>query len=182
MLSPQSSSQAPAFRRTIAASRNRACTDPTIIVADKPTGDLDAKVRGRDSLSFQNPFRTLSGSEFPTAGKNTLFLVPCRGDPFCPKSIFRHFSCLWLCSVFVASWPTKLKGGMGRSLLVIFVYCNYLLFKSVFPCALESLQETTKEIVGIHVLLTHSLFACDIPRRLLLRVSLARPPSAPLQF
>jgi hypothetical protein len=29
----------------------------------------------------------------------------------------------------------------------------------------------TKEVVGIHVLLTHSLFASDIPRGLLFRVS-----------
>jgi hypothetical protein len=47
---------------------------------------------------------------------------------------------------------------------------------------IESLQETTKEVVGIHVLQTHSLFACGIPRRLLLPVSLAKPTSAPLQF
>jgi hypothetical protein len=39
----------------------------------------------------------------------------------------------------------------------------------------------TKEIVGIRVLLTRSLFASDIPRMLLLRVSLAKPTSAPLR-
>ena len=39
-----------------------------------------------------------------------------------------------------------------------------------------------KELVGIHVLLTRSLFACDILRRLLPRVSLAKPTSAPLRF
>jgi hypothetical protein len=38
----------------------------------------------------------------------------------------------------------------------------------------------TKEVGGIHVRLTHSLFASDIPRRLLRRVSLAKPTSAPL--
>ena len=37
-----------------------------------------------------------------------------------------------------------------------------------------ALQTVIKEVVGIHVLLTRSLFACDILRRLLLRVSLAR--------
>jgi hypothetical protein len=35
---------------------------------------------------------------------------------------------------------------------------------------------------GTHVLLTRSLFACDILRRLLLRVSLAKSTSAPLRF
>src|SRR3982074_1844919 len=39
-----------------------------------------------------------------------------------------------------------------------------------------------KEVVGIHFLLTRSLFACDILRRLLPRVSLAKPLSAPLRF
>ena len=43
-------------------------------------------------------------------------------------------------------------------------------------------KAVTKEVVGIHVLLTRSLFACDILRRLLLRVSLAKPTSAPLRF
>src|SRR5262249_13959308 len=37
----------------------------------------------------------------------------------------------------------------------------------------------SKEVVGIHNLLTHSHFAADILRRLLLRVSLAKPTSAP---
>jgi len=46
---------------------------------------------------------------------------------------------------------------------------------------LEPLQEIIKEVVGIHVLLPHSLFGDDIPRRLLLRVSLAKPTSAPLR-
>jgi hypothetical protein len=40
----------------------------------------------------------------------------------------------------------------------------------------------TKEVGGIQVLLTLSLFASDIPRRLLQRVSLAKPTSAPLRF
>ena len=42
-------------------------------------------------------------------------------------------------------------------------------------------QEVTKEIVGIHVLLTRSLFGDGILRSLLLRVSLAKPTSAPLR-
>src|SRR5271166_2606771 len=46
----------------------------------------------------------------------------------------------------------------------------------------ESLQEVTKEVVGIHVPLTRSLFACDILRRSLLHASLAKSPSAPLRF
>ena len=39
-----------------------------------------------------------------------------------------------------------------------------------------------KEVVGIHVLLTRSLFGGDILRRLLRRVSLAKSTSAPLRF
>src|SRR6516164_8270755 len=44
------------------------------------------------------------------------------------------------------------------------------------------LQEVTKEVVGIHVLLTRSLFGDGIPRSLLLRVSLAKPTFAALRF
>jgi len=43
-------------------------------------------------------------------------------------------------------------------------------------------QEITKEVVEFHVLLTRSLFGGGIPRRLLLRVSLAKQISAPLRF
>ena len=39
-----------------------------------------------------------------------------------------------------------------------------------------------KEEVGIHLLLTRYLFACGIPHRLLRRVSLRKPTSAPLRF
>src|ERR1700730_13298160 len=46
----------------------------------------------------------------------------------------------------------------------------------------ERRASITKEVVGIHVLRTRSLFACDILRRLLRRVSLAKPTSAPLRF
>jgi len=46
----------------------------------------------------------------------------------------------------------------------------------------SALRAVTKEVVGIHILLTRSLFGDDILRRLLLRVSLAKPPSAPLRF
>jgi hypothetical protein len=46
----------------------------------------------------------------------------------------------------------------------------------------RSLQAAIKEVAGIHVLLVHSLFGDDIPRKLLLRVSAAKPPSAPLRF
>jgi hypothetical protein len=44
------------------------------------------------------------------------------------------------------------------------------------------LQEIIKEVVGIHVLLTRSLFGDGILRRLLLRVSLGKPISAPSRF
>ena len=40
----------------------------------------------------------------------------------------------------------------------------------------------SKEVVGIHVLLTRSLFDDGILRRLLLRVSLAKPIFAALRF
>jgi hypothetical protein len=43
-------------------------------------------------------------------------------------------------------------------------------------------KAVTKGVVGIHVLLTRPLFACGIPRSLLLRVSLAKLTSAPLRF
>ena len=43
-------------------------------------------------------------------------------------------------------------------------------------------QEITKEVVGIRVLLTRSLFGDGIPRRLFRPVSLAKPTSAPLRF
>jgi hypothetical protein len=43
-------------------------------------------------------------------------------------------------------------------------------------------QESVKEVVGIRVLLTHSLFGDGIPRRLLQRVSLAKPTSALLRL
>ena len=43
------------------------------------------------------------------------------------------------------------------------------------------MQEITREVVGIHVLLTRSLFGDGILRRLLLRVSLAKPTSAVLR-
>ena len=46
----------------------------------------------------------------------------------------------------------------------------------------RALQEVTKEAVGIHVLLTRSLFGDGIPRTLLLRVSRAKPTSAPSRF
>jgi hypothetical protein len=43
-------------------------------------------------------------------------------------------------------------------------------------------QAVTKQTAEIHVLLTRSLFGGDILRRLLLRVSVAKRTSAPLQF
>jgi hypothetical protein len=46
----------------------------------------------------------------------------------------------------------------------------------------RELQEITKEVVGIHVLLTRLFFGGGILRMLLLRVSLAKPTSAPLRF
>jgi hypothetical protein len=46
----------------------------------------------------------------------------------------------------------------------------------------KPLRAVTKEVVGLHVLLTGSLFGDDILRMLLLRVSLAKPTSVPLRF
>jgi hypothetical protein len=40
----------------------------------------------------------------------------------------------------------------------------------------------TKEVAGLHVLLKRSLFACNIPRRLPLRVSLAKPLFVRVRF
>jgi hypothetical protein len=45
-----------------------------------------------------------------------------------------------------------------------------------------TLQAVTKEVIGIHVLLTRSLFDGGILRRLLLPVSVAKPTSAPVRF
>jgi hypothetical protein len=50
------------------------------------------------------------------------------------------------------------------------------------PEVLKWLLGIIKEVVGIHVLLTRSLFGGGIPRRLLLRVSLAKSTSVPLRF
>src|ERR1700693_705041 len=47
------------------------------------------------------------------------------------------------------------------------------------PSALRAL---TKEVVGIHILLTRSFFGDNIPRRLLQPISLEKPNSAPLRF
>jgi hypothetical protein len=46
----------------------------------------------------------------------------------------------------------------------------------------RALQEVTKEVAGIYVLLTRLLFGGDIPRSLLLHVSLVKPTSALLRF
>jgi hypothetical protein len=45
----------------------------------------------------------------------------------------------------------------------------------------SALRAVTKVLVGTHVLLTRSLFVCDILRRFLRRVSLVKPTSAALQ-
>ena len=44
-----------------------------------------------------------------------------------------------------------------------------------------ALQAVNKEVVGIHDLLTRSLFGDGTPRTLLLRVSLAKPIFAPFR-
>jgi hypothetical protein len=44
------------------------------------------------------------------------------------------------------------------------------------------LQAVSKQGVGTHVFLKRSLFACGILHRLLLRVFLRKPTSAPLRF
>jgi len=51
-----------------------------------------------------------------------------------------------------------------------------------FGSMLKVLRIVTKEAVGIHVPLTRSFFGDGIPRRLLLRVSLAKPTLAALRF
>jgi hypothetical protein len=45
----------------------------------------------------------------------------------------------------------------------------------------QGMQEVSKEVVGIHVLLNGSLFACDILRRFLPRVSPVKSTSAALR-
>ena len=51
-----------------------------------------------------------------------------------------------------------------------------------FPQPNRALRAVTKEVVGLHVLLTGSLFGDDILRMLLLRVSLGKSTSVPLRF
>src|SRR5271165_5594145 len=46
----------------------------------------------------------------------------------------------------------------------------------------SALRAVTKEVVGIHVLVTRSLFGGDILHRFLQRVSLAKLTSAPVRF
>jgi hypothetical protein len=46
----------------------------------------------------------------------------------------------------------------------------------------SALRAVTKEVVGIHVLVTHPLFGGDILHRFLQRVSLAKSTSAPVRF
>ena len=46
----------------------------------------------------------------------------------------------------------------------------------------RELQEVSKEVVGIHVLLTRSLFGDGIPRKFLLPVSPVKLTSAPSPF
>ena len=61
-------------------------------------------------------------------------------------------------------------------------YAGLKLGEANFVCDFEiSLFGVNKEVVGIHDVLTRSLFGDGIPRRLLLRVSLAKPTSAPLR-
>ena len=59
-------------------------------------------------------------------------------------------------------------------------------FRGMLSCLVTQsetkLEAASKEVVGIHDLLTRSLFGGGILRRLLLRVSLAKPTSAPLRF
>jgi hypothetical protein len=64
------------------------------------------------------------------------------------------------------------SGYVGRSLGQDQFYFDF----GYFPSGVN------KELGKIQVLLTRWLFACDILRRFLRRVSLAKPPSAPLQF
>ena len=69
----------------------------------------------------------------------------------------------------------------SRSVLAL--HLNRLFDNAGLPTRRETaLRAVTKEVVGIHVLLTRSLSGGGIPRRLLLRVSLAKPTSAPLRF
>jgi hypothetical protein len=46
----------------------------------------------------------------------------------------------------------------------------------------RGLEAVSKEVVGTRTAPRRSLFACDIPHRLLLRASLAKPTFAALRF
>ena len=60
-------------------------------------------------------------------------------------------------------------------------FCGRAVFMAVQNEGPSSLKALPKEVVGIHVLLTRPLCGGGIPRRLLRRVWLAKPTSAPLR-
>jgi hypothetical protein len=65
------------------------------------------------------------------------------------------------------------------------IFRKFLVIFALHPVGLEQATHDpirVKAVVGIHLLPTRSLFGGDIPRNLLLRVSLAKPTSAPWRF
>jgi hypothetical protein len=82
------------------------------------------------------------------------------------------------------SWrPYTLLCSCGRSVLAL--HLKRLFDNAGLPTTKprdSAPRAVTKEVVGIHVLLARSLFACDILRRFLWRVSLAISISASERF
>ena len=99
--------------------------------------------------------------------------------------------------------PNNSQSGDNRTLLIVEIHILTLFCMLYFRsrndrfcqtrklCCLQAhfedirhapLNRFLKEAVGIHVLLRRSLFGDGILRRLLPRVSLAKPTSAPLPF
>ena len=99
----------------------------------------------------------------------------------------------WHCDFRARPWTTSCLMSNSDELALAHGYVgscatNLANRRSFRIGSLLSLKETralraiTKEVVGIRAVLTHPLFGGGIPRKLLLRVSLARPTSAPLRF
>src|SRR5262249_15736722 len=100
--------------------------------------------------------------------------------------------CLWRCAYLKYRLQRCYWAAYKESRQTWLYHFDYPPRNLIWTSARAALTETdeenvaggpvSKEVVGVHVLLTRSLFACDILRRLLLRVSLAKPTFAALRF
>ena len=82
-------------------------------------------------------------------------------------------------ALFAITYTLHLNDIMDRHVGYVGRYWGFCLTKIVI---LDFPFGVTKAVVGIHVLLTRSLFGAGILHRLLLHVSLAKRTSAPVRF